>query len=209
MPTIININRNGSSVTYETVSVMTADLVVWKNNDTQDAHWPSLLPNPLGPSPSPNSSAVALVNPGGTPPTDPPNLAFQLVYNDYEPNYKTVKGIINVFNPFQSAATSLPAQKVNTPIAAPIAVTQGGMSPYSITGELYQVTVQNAIVSQGSGPGPGLTLQEADKIDPAKKNVGVVLTGTPAMTGTYTFTFNATDGMGLNVQQNQFTMVVS
>ena len=48
MPTIININRNGSAVTYETVSVITAELVVWKNNDPQDAHWPSLSPNTLG-----------------------------------------------------------------------------------------------------------------------------------------------------------------
>lgn len=204
MPTIININRNGSTVTYETVSVITADLVVWKNNDPLDAHWPSLSPNTLGPAPSPNSSFVPLVNPGGTPPANPPNLAFQVVYTDNEPKFGGLQGIINVFNPFQASATALPAQKVNTPIATPIPVAQGGMSPYNVTGELFQVTnAQGTIVSSGSGPGPGLALKGTTN------NAGVVLTGAPTLVGTYTFTFNATDGMGLNVQQNQFTMVVT
>ena len=60
-----------------------------------------------------------------------------------------------MFNPFQAAnPTALPPQKVNTPIAAPIQVAQGGMSPYTVTGQLYQVAnAQGSIISSGSrGP---------------------------------------------------------
>jgi hypothetical protein len=203
MATLIHINRDSKGVTYQTVSVITSELVVWVNNDTLDAHWPSLSPNPIGPAPSPNSSAVPLVNPGGAPPATPPNLAFQVKYTDKEPKYSTLTGLINVFNPFQAGTLKLPAASVNQAIQ-PQTVATGGVSPYSITGQLFQVANSSgAIIASGSGPGPGLTLTATTN------NAGITVTGTPTLAGTYTFTFNATDGMGLNVQQSQFTMVVS
>lgn len=202
MATPIQINRNGSVVTFETVSVITADLVFWINNDPRASHWPSLSPNQIGPAPSPNSSPTALVNPGGTPPADPPNLAFQVVYTDR--NDATLKGVINVFQPFQVAAkTALPAATKNTPIP-PQPVATGGISPYTFASQIHQVTdASGSVTSSGPGPGPGLTLTASTN------NAGITVGGTPTLSGTYTFTFDVTDGMGLNIQQTQFTMVVS
>jgi len=210
MATTINITRKGGVVTFETVSIPTFELVIWANQDPQAAHWPELLPlpilqilslNQIGPYPSPNSSAVALTNPG-TPPTNPPNLAFQLTYTcKIHPNER---GVINVFNPFQAAGTTtLPSVTKGTTINQPVAT--GGMSPYNITEQAYQVTTpQGTVIQSGSGSsGPGLALT------PSPSNAGINVTGAPSVSGTYTFAFNATDGMGLNVQQSQFTMVVT
>jgi hypothetical protein len=213
MATLINITRSGNTVTFDPVSVVPSELVVWVNQDPKQAHWPSLSPNQIGPAPSKNSSAVPLTNPGGTPPASPPNLAFQVKYTCTLLGHQNEAGIINVFNQFQAGIPAaggkvtfaLPAATTGLQIK-PQVVAAGGMSPYTINSQQYQVTdaTGNIVSGPGSGPGPGLTLTP----DP-KNNGGISISGMPSVSGTYTFTFDATDGMGINVQQSQFTMAVS
>ncbi len=212
MSTLINIRRNGTQVIFEPASVTVSELVIWKNEDPQEPHQPSLITNQLGAAPSPNSSLTPLTNPGGTPPPSPPNLAFQISYTCLIPGH-TETGTINVFNEFQAGvmvngkftagAGALQAATKNQPIPSQV-VAQGGMSKYTISGELFEITDANGnIIQSGSGPGPGLQLQGTTN------NGGITVSGTPTVSGTYTFTFSATDGMGLNIQQNQYTMQVS
>jgi len=112
-------------------------------------------------------------------------------------------GTILVYNEFQAGQTTLASAKIGIPIASQAVIT-GGKSNYSVTGQQYQVTnSQGQVISSGVGAGPGLMLTAS------ADNTGISVSGTPTVAGTYTFTLNATDAMGLNVQQNQFTMVVS
>ena len=64
----IRITRGGDgAVTFETVSVDTTETVFFTNLDSQAAHWPSLITNQLGPSPSPNSSQATFPAPAQLP----------------------------------------------------------------------------------------------------------------------------------------------
>jgi hypothetical protein len=40
-------------------------------------------------------------------------------------------------------------------------------------------------------------------------NQGITVSGTPTLSGTYTFTFAVTDGMQANLQQVQYSMTVA
>lgn len=234
MSKLIHITRNGNTVSFETVNVVTTDLVVWQNDDPQTAHWPSLSLNQLGAAPSPNSNDTPLAAGGPAPPAPPviqppappPNVAF-VVYTTCALHPTPAKpttpiapielGIINVFNPF---AAGIPGSK--TPFTLPAATTglaitaqtvaAGGMSPYKINSLEYQITGQQPAFATPvpNPPGPpgaftflGLTLT------PTANNAGLSLNGIPSKPGTYNFTFDVTDGMGLNIQQSQFSMVVT
>ncbi len=155
-----------------------------------------------------------MANPGGNPPPTPKNLVFQVTYTCLIPGHNET-GVINVFNEFQAGVlvngkftpgngALQPATK-NQPIQPQI-VAQGGMSKYTISDEMFQITDAGGNIGNtvnGSGPGPGLKIEGSDD------NSGIFVSGTPTMAGTYTFTFSATDGMKLNIQQNQYTMQVS
>ena len=101
--------------------------------------------------------------------------------------------------------TKLPPAKVNQPLPTnpPVQVVAGGKSPYTITGQFFQITGNNP--SSGSNSiGPGL------KLNPDQtNNGGITVTGIPTVVGTYNFTFTVDDAMGRNLQQVQYSMVVS
>jgi len=108
-----------------------------------------------------------------------------------------------VFAPLAAGTTALQPATVGKPIN-PVQVVVGGMSPYQISGQLFQITDSGGnIIQQGSGIGPGLQLVASTN------NSGVTVTGTPTQVGTYKFTFTVNDAMGRNLQQVQYSMNVS
>jgi Putative Ig domain len=191
----IHITRSNNIVTFETVSIDNTENVFFTNEDPKEAHWPTLTTNPLGPAPSPNSSQCTL------PTTTPP---FTYTYGCKIAGHENEKGIINVFAPLAAAeTTALPPATVGIPIS-PAQVVVGGMSPYQISGQLFQITDSGGnIIQQGSGIGPGLQLVASTN------NSGITVTGTPTQVGTYNFTFTVNDAMGRNLQQVQYSMNVS
>lgn len=198
--TQINIKRdNTGKVTFQTVSIDTTDNVFFTNLDPQEAHWPTLTTNQLGACPSPNSSQCPV-----SPPVSFIPPGNQVTYGCQIEGHEQEQGIINVFQPLAAVGdtTLAPATK-GKPIAAQQVVT-GGMSPYAISGQQFQVTDSNGnVIKSGSGIGPGLQLNASSNSN------GISVTGTPTMSGTYNFTFTVNDGMGKNLQQTQYVMVVS
>ena len=202
MLTQINIKRVNGTVTFETVSINNTDNVFFTNLDTdpdptKSTHWPEICDDQLGPSP-PNSSQCIV-----PPPADlkPPNN--KVTYKCKMPGHGDEAGIINVF------AVLAPANVVlaNATNGQPIKVQQvvkGGMSPYAITEEQFQVTDNsNNVIDSGPGIGPGLQL------NPDQTNSGgISVTGKPTLSGTYKFTFTVNDGMDGNLQQVQYSMKV-
>jgi hypothetical protein len=138
----------------------------------------------------------------------PPNN--QVTYGCQIEGHGAEKGIINVYAPLAAwvndpagAVTKLKSATKGQPIAEQPVVT-GGMSPYSISGQQFQVTDQNGnVIKSGSGIGPGLQLKALPN------SGGINVSGTPTMSGTYNFTFTVDDGMGKNLQQTQYVMVVA
>jgi hypothetical protein len=193
----INITRDSSgNVTFQTVYIDNTETVFFTNLDTQSEHWPSLATNKLGAAPSPNSSQCTVPKPAKlTPPDNQVPYTCKLHENE--------KGIINMFAQLAAATTSLLKATRGTQIKNQ-QVVSGGMSPYAISGQLFQIIDSNGnVISQGSGSiGPGLTLSATTNSD------GIWVGGTPTVSGTYQFTFVVNDGMGKNLQQVQYSMVV-
>ena len=188
----IHITRDSSGqVMFETVSIDTTETVFFTNLDSKAAHWPSISSNQLGPAPSPNSSQCT-VNP------PPPNVATYTC--KLHPNEQ---GTINIFNPLAAANTTLAAATAGKAIAEQ-QVVSGGMAPYVMTGQLFQVLDgSKKVIQSGSGIGPGLQLNAKTSA------LGITVSGTPTVVGTYVFTFTVNDAMGRNLQQTQYTMVVN
>jgi hypothetical protein len=183
----IRITRSGSTVTFETVSVDTTETVFFLNLDPLAEHWPTIAANKLGPAPSAPSS----------------QCFPQASYGCQIAGHGSERGIINIFQPLASANTKLKPATRGYPIALQLVV-QGGMSPYQISGAVFQVVDSGGTVIQsGSGIGPGLQLT------PLPNNSGIFVQGTPTLSGTYKFTFVVDDGMGRNLQQVQYSMVVT
>ena len=186
-------------VTFETVSIDNTDNVFFTNLDTTQAHWPTLSTNQLGPAPSPPSSqcTVAQLSP-------PPYTYYSVTYGCQIAGHENEVGIINIFNPLAAGTTTLPSATAGTQIA-PVQVVTGGMSPYQISGQVFQVTDNNGNTSQpkSGSIGPGLQLVAS------ANNTGITVTGKPTVVGTYKFTFIVNDAMGGNLQQVQYSMVVA
>lgn len=198
--TQINIKRDGTGkVTFDTVSIDTTDNVIFTNLDPKSEHWPTLATNKLGAYPSPNSSQCNV-----PPPADlnPPNN--QVTYTCKITGHGNEKGIINVFAPLAEADDTTLAKATKGKAIAEQQVVVGGMSPYAISGQLFQVTDKNGnVIKSGSGIGPGL------KLNASTNSSGITVTGTPTLSGTYNFTFTVNDAMGKNLQQTQYKMVVT
>ena len=191
----IHITRDSSGVTFETVSIDVTDTVFFTNLDSTSAHWPDLTTNELGAAPSANSSQTPVEAPAGQNPPCVVTYGCKLHTNE--------QGTINLFNVLTAENTSLAAATAGTPIAEQ-QVVSGGMAPYAISGQLFQITDANNIVIQsGSGIGPGLQLNAKTS------DLGITVTGTPTVVGTYNFTFTVDDAMGKNLQQNQYSMLVN
>ncbi len=193
----IHITCSNGIVTFETVSIDATENVFFTNDDKTQAHWPTICTNQLGPAPSPNSSQCPVPQPD----TLRPPFPYVYTYGCQIPGHENEVGIINVYNPLAAGTTTLPDTKVNTPIVSPgVQVVTGGMSPYQISGEVFQLN--SGAVVQGS-IGPGLQLVTSSD------STGITVTGTPTEVGTYNFTFVVNDGMGANLQQVQYSMNVT
>lgn len=201
MLTQIFIKRENDTVIFETVSINSTDNVFFTNLDAHprpeiSTHWPEICDDALGTSP-PNSSQCIVPPPAKL---IPPNN--KVVYKCKMEGHGVEQGVINVFAVLAPDKVAL----ANTTKGQPIIeqrVVKGGMSPYTITGEQFQVTDNNNVIASGPGIGPGLQL------NPDQTNSGgITVTGTPTLSGTYNFTFVVDDGMGGNLQQVQYSMKV-
>ena len=191
----IHITRDSSGVKFETVSIDTTETVFFTNLDPTCLHWPDLTTNELGAAPSANSSQAPVEAPAGQTPPCVVTYGCKLHSNE--------QGTINLFSPLAEENTSLAAATVGTPIAEQ-QVVSGGKAPYAISGQLFQITDANGKVTQsGSGIGPGLQL------NPKTSELGITVTGTPTVAGTYNFTFTVNDAMMKNLQQIQYSMLVN
>ena len=190
----ISITRDtNGKVTFKTVSIDVTETVFFTNLDPQQPHWPTLATNQVGPAPSPNSSQCPV--PAGTPP-------YKVNYKCKIAGHENEQGLINVFAVLAAGPTTLAPATKGTPIARQQVVV-GGTSKYTISGQLYQIALNNMIVEEGAGIGPGLQL------NPTLDSTGVWVTGTPTRSGLYRFTFIVDDGMGGNLQQVQYLMNVA
>jgi hypothetical protein len=185
----INITRDGNNVEFERVSVVETDTVFFVNLDPLDEHKPNISEDTVGPFPSLPSSECQLA----------------AEYSCEIEGHGNEKGFINILPPLappRDPPVELSPATKDQPIAEQQVVT-GGMSPYKISGEVFEVTDAGGMVIQhGSGIGPGLHLNS--KTD----NKGISVSGTPTLSGTYNFTFTVDDAMGGNLQQVQYLMTV-
>jgi hypothetical protein len=194
----IRIIRDGyGKVTFEAVSIDATENVFFTNLDPQAAHWPELSSNQLGPPPSPNSSQTPV------PSSDGRAAPYQVVYGCRISGHEGEQGIIRVFPPLTAARhTSLAAATVGKAIAEQQLVS-GGMAPYAISGQVFQVSDgTNSVIRSGAGIGPALELNAKTS------ELGITVTGTPTVAGTYRFTLTVNDALGGNLQQAQYSMLV-
>lgn len=194
----IHITRDSSGkVQFETVSIDVTENVFFTNQDPQAAHWPyvEFCTNQVGPAPSPNSSQCTVPQPNSPP--------YQVNYQCRIAGHENEQGLINVFALLAAGTTTLPPATKGTPITKQQVVV-GGMSPYAISGQQFQIKdVNNNVIQSGSGIGPGLQLTATTD------NTGIWVTGSPTVLGTYNFTFVVDDAMGGNLQQVQYSMKVA
>jgi hypothetical protein len=198
----INIRRDDDgNVTFDSISVDTTETVFFTNLDDQSKHWPTLAANRVGPFKSPNSSECPVNLPAGS------TLPFRFTYGCQIEGHEGEQGVIMVFSPLAVGADvkagKLPAATTGKPLAKPQQVVKGGKPPYTINRQVFQVTDGNGIVTPGAG---GLQLNN----NAATPNdaTGITVSGTPTLSGTYTFALDVNDSMGKNLQQ-QYTMVAT
>ena len=114
------------------------------------------------------------------------------------------KGVVNVFAQLAAADDTTLADATKGQPITEQQVVVGGMSPYAITGQLFQDTDAGGnVIKSGSGIGPNLQLNATTDSN------GIWVTGTPTLSGTYNFTFTVNDAMGKNLQQVQYSMKVA
>ena len=205
----IRITRDpNGNVTFRTVSIDVTENVFFTNLDPQQAHWPTLATNQVGPAPSANSSQCPVPPPQVTNPNPPPATinqkpSYTVTYKCQIPGHQNEQGVINVFAVLAAGTTTLAAATKGTPITKQQVVV-GGQSPYTVSNAQFQIKdSNNNVIQSGAGIGPGLQLNATPD------NTGVWVTGTPTVSGTYNFTFMVTDHMGGNLQQVQYSMKVA
>lgn len=206
----ILIQRDSSGkVTFNAVSIDVTETVFFTNMDKQAAHWPTLASNQVGPYQSPNSSQCPVPAPMDNtknPPvakTPPYTVTYKCQIAGH--NETGTINVVPVLTAVPAATTTTPALTLavatkGQPITAQQVVI-GGVLPYTISGQLFQIVdSNNKVIQSGSGIGPGLTL--------TPKPSGIWVSGTPTVAGTYQFTFEVNDAAGHNLQQAQYSMKV-
>jgi hypothetical protein len=196
MPKRILITRDDSgNVQFETVTIVDTDNVFFLNLDTEDSHQPSIMdPNEIvGPAPSlPSSQCIP-----------------EPTYTCLIPGHGNESGDINIVSALAPVnATALNVVELKAAIRGqPITrqqVMAGGKSPYSISDQFFEITDSNdTVIQKGPSVGPGLQVSGTPDDD------GVWVSGTPTVSGTYTFSFSVSDAAGTNVQQVQYRMLVN
>jgi len=189
----IQITRTYNTVNFQTVSIDVTEFVFFTNLDPQEAHFPTLTTNQLGPAPSPNSSQCAVPQPSSLPGT--------YTYKCQIPGHENEYGIVNV-NAVMAAVNTQFGATLNAVINKQVVA--GGFAPYQISGELFQVVDSSGnIIQQGNGSiGPGLSLS------PTTNSTGIYAIGSPTVVGTYKFTFTVNDFAQHNLQQVQYSIAV-
>jgi hypothetical protein len=183
----IPISRDaGGNVSFKTVAVDTTETVFFINLDPVDEHFPTIASNKLGRAPSAPSSQCH------------PQKSYGCNLHPGE------QGIIQIFPPLAPSNNTKLSNATNGQPMTQQTVVKGGMSPYQISSELFEVVdAAGNVIQSGSGIGPGLQLV------PTPDNKGIFVEGTPTASGTYQFTFVVDDGMGKNLQQIQYLMLVT
>lgn len=193
----IKITRSNGTVSFTTANIDITENVFFTNLDPQQAHWPSLCQNQLDPAPSPNSIQCMVPPPASLIPP-----ANQVPYTCKI--HESEKGLINVFAVLAAKTTTLPPATKGSPITAQ-QVVAGGMSPYAISDQLFQITDgQGNVIQSGSD-----IAQVGLQLNATTDSKGITVTGTPTVSGTYAFTFTVNDAMGKNLQQVQYSMKVA
>jgi len=197
----INITRDGNgNVKFDEVFIDNTENVFFINEDPEEEHWPSIAANKLGRAPSLPSSQCH-------PTPDPNNFKPKIYYECKINGHANERGIINIFKPLSKADSNLELATQGQQIS-PQPVVEGGKSPYKISDQLYEVHEINdtdsttVVIQSGLGVGPGLQLTATPD------NNGISLSGAPEISGIYIFTFTVDDGMGSNLQQVQWEMIV-
>lgn len=197
---IINIRRNSSgTVTFDEVSIDSSENVCFTNLDPQQAHWPDIASNQVGPYKSANSSECVIKTPSPLPGTF-----------TYKCKLHGEEGKIYVFQVLGVGKGAPGGKLPNATKGTQIPVTQvvaGGQPPYTINRQRFQVTDGSGNVIQ-SGPGIGPGLQLNNTATKREDTTGITVSGAPTLSGTYTFALDVDDSMGRNLQQ-QYTMVVA
>jgi len=169
----IDIMRENDKVIFAPLEGTANDIVFWRNNDTQDAHWPA-----------PKSGGNPLVPYKVPPCTDrrqpPTSDGFPLILSDSEPEklqyicqiegHESEAGEITIYPAPEIDDADLPAGVVNVPYEAELAA-MDGKPPYTWS------------VIDGNLPS-GLTLS------------GNKIGGTPKNADTFTFTLQVADALG-------------
>lgn len=182
----IRITRDaGGTVSFDTVNIDNTETVFFLNLDTVDEHFPTIASNKLGKAPSPPSSQCH------------PQASYGCHFHPNE------HGTIKIVKPLAPGITTLSPATKGQPIAQQ-QVVKNGMSPYQISSEVFQIVDAGGnVIQNGSGIGPGLLLV------PTMNDNGIFVNGTPTISGTYQFTFVVDDATGSNLQQVQYSMVVT
>jgi hypothetical protein len=182
----IHITRDaGGNVSFDEVSIDNTETVFFINLDPLEEHFPSICANKLGKAPSPPSSQCH------------PTLNYHCNIHPSE------IGIIRIFPPLAEDVTKLNNTIKGQPIAQQ-RVVKGGKSPYQISNEVFQILDgAGNVIQTGFGIGPGVQLV------PTPNDQGIFVQGTPTVSGTYQFSFEVDDGMGKNLQQVQYSMLVT
>jgi hypothetical protein len=190
MAKIININPGGK---FDTVSIDTTENVCFANLDSV-AHWPDIASNQVGAFKSANSSDCVV-----TPDAGKTQVTYGCKLHTGE------KGVINVVQPLAAGKDAkggkLAAATKGTSIGEK-QVVQGGTPPYKVNRQVFQVTDGTGKVTPGMA---GLKLNNPPLTPGAP---GITVSGTPTMSGTYTFALDVDDSQGRNLQQ-MYTMVVT
>jgi hypothetical protein len=176
------------NVEFPDAFVSRTDNVFFINLDPLRPHWPDLISNELGPAPSFSSNPVQFGR-------EVKEVEYHCQIAGHDE-----KGTIKIVDDLAAVNTTLTQASSGQPIMQK--VVKGGRSPYIITDENFEVAgPDGGVIKSGSGIGPELQLTTDD--------TGVFVEGTPTLSGTYTFRFTVDDGMGANLQQIQYTMVVT
>jgi hypothetical protein len=178
--TRIDINRVNGSVVFTQITVTRSQVVFWRNNDPDAAHWPIQGPRfQIGPSGKSDDLTVY-----------PAPLPTTIYYGCAVAGHESERGSIIVYDDF------LPSQIKNN-------ILPGGIkgSPYPTTNLAtggksdYTFSITNGCLP------PGMT------ITATTNDSGITISGIPTQSGRFSFTLNANDSLRNNVQQT-FTIAI-
>jgi hypothetical protein len=195
----IFIRRTGNAVTFDTVNIDPTENVFFTNLDPDQSHWPAFNPkgeNPdfcddeIFPAPSDNSSQCIV-----------PENQTKVTYGCRIAGHDDEQGVINVFDPLAADVTTI---KTTTIQPTRQRVVKGGMAPYKVSSLIVD---GDDVPGTSTRPGEPLPIGGGLQLDQDADGVSVV--GMATQSGTFKFTFTVDDSMGRNLQQIQYSLIIS